>query len=444
MYLYRSSSTRNQTHDNKKTNQKNSFFFGLGWRIAVFALIINGFSTNLWAQSSRIANKKIDSDSLVMHTTIYYSINNGDSIEKREVQKLDKFLQWALADTLPQIRLQGWADKTGRKEYNRRLSLRRAKSVRNYLVRKGISVSRISFEGFGVDAHAETNKEARRVDVFETIRLVAVSTPQQDVTQLAPIAPVKEEKPEVANDVETKLEKTTVITGTPKSDTQLTQAEIPIEKTKKEYTPSRWYVGVGGGLSFGRGTFCSFAMDGTRPGFNVGVLGGSKINKLLSAELSLDYTRMNLRAYDCCQLLWLSSNGKSYAAPVAGKNNYQYNDLHATTNLFGWGVLLNIDLVRIWNDNSRWSALVSPAICGVYSSANIKQLSTGKSVTDAHSFHFGVGADLGVGYQILPCMGIRFTTGGKYLSGKGMDGLPKEEHKANYVWNTSLKLIFKL
>ncbi|MEG0900158.1 MAG: hypothetical protein RSF40_10680 [Oscillospiraceae bacterium] len=185
-------------------------------------------------------------------------------------------------------------------------------------------------------------------------------------------------------------------------------------------------------------------MDGTRPGLNVGVLGGYKINKLLSAELSLEYTRITLGAYDCCQLLWLSSDGNRYAAPVAGMSNYQYNDLHSTTNLFGLGVRLNIDLVSIWNDNCRWSALVSPAIYGVYSSANIKQLSTGKSATDAHSFHFGVGADLGVGYQIIPCMGIRLTTGGNYLPGKGIDGLPKEEHKANYVWNTSLKLIFKL
>ncbi|MEG1565057.1 MAG: hypothetical protein RR365_15270, partial [Bacteroides sp.] len=120
----------------------NSFFFVLGWRIAVFALILNCFPTNLWAQSSSIANNKIDSDSHVMHATIYYSINNENSIEKSEHQKVDKFLQGASTDTLPQIRFQGRADKTG----------------------------------------------------------------------------------------------------------------------NKEYTPSRWYVGVGGGLSFGRGTFCSFAM----------------------------------------------------------------------------------------------------------------------------------------------------------------------------------------
>ncbi|MEG0900159.1 MAG: OmpA family protein [Oscillospiraceae bacterium] len=192
----------------------------------VYALLINCFSTNLWAQLSSTANKRIYSDSLVMHTTIYYSINNGDFIEKSEYQKVYKFLQWALADTLPQIRLQGWADKTGNKEYNNRLSLRRAMSVRNYLVRKGVSASRISFEGCGVDAHTKTNKEARRVDVFRTIRLVAVSTPQHDVTQLAPIASVKEKKPAIAIVVETK------------------QVEIPIKKTKKELPPPPLPVGI--------------------------------------------------------------------------------------------------------------------------------------------------------------------------------------------------------
>lgn len=205
-----------------------------------------------------------------------------------------------------------------------------------------------------------------------------------------------------------------------------------------------WYIGIGGGVSFGRSTFCSFAMDGTRPGINVGVLGGYKINKLLSAELSFDYTRMDLRTYDCCQLLWLAADGNRYAAPVAGIKNYAYNDLRSVTNLFGLGAHLNIDLVSLWNENSRWSALVSPAIYGIYSSADLKQLSTGANATDATSYHFGLGADLGVGYQFTDCFGLRLTTGINYLTGKGIGGLPQEEHKANYVWNASLKLIFKL
>lgn len=205
--------------------------------------------------------------------------------------------------------------------------------------------------------------------------------------------------------------------------------------------PSPWYVGFGGGLSFGRTTFASFAMDNTHPGFNLGVLGGYKINKLLSAEVSLDYTCMKLGTYDCCQNLWLGKDGNRYFAPLTGVMSYKYSDLTSTTNLMGLGVHLNLDLLSIWNEDSKWSALVSPAICGVYSNAVVKQLDI--KVRAASTIHFGGGLDLGLGYTITPKIGLRLTTGINYLTG-AIDALPREEHKTSYVWNSSLKLIYKL
>ncbi len=205
--------------------------------------------------------------------------------------------------------------------------------------------------------------------------------------------------------------------------------------------PSPWYLGFGGGLSFGRTTFASFAMDDTHPGFNLGVLGGYKINKLLSAEVSLDYTYMKLGTYDCCQNLWLGKDGNRYFAPLTGVMSYKYSDLTSTTNLMGLGAHLNIDLLSIWNKNSKWSALVSPAIYGVYSNAGVKQLDT--KVRTASTIHFGGGLDLGLGYTITPKIDLRLTTGFNYLTGS-IDALPREEHKTSYVWNSSLKLIFKL
>ncbi len=220
--------------------------------------------------------------------------------------------------------------------------------------------------------------------------------------------------------------------------------EIMSENSECSSISSRCYIGLGGGVSFGRSTFCSFAMDGTRPGFNVGILGGYKINRYLSAELSLDYTRMTLGTYDCCQNLFLASDGNRYFAPLAGTKNYQYNDLRSTTNLVGLGAHLNIDLVGIWKNDSRWSALVMPAIYGVVSSADVKQISDKEKVRSESALHFGVGADLGVGYMITPCWGLRLKTGISLLTGKPMDAMPKAEHKSNYIWNTTLQVIFNL
>lgn len=402
--------------------------------MVLFAVIAAVLPVQLSAQSSSVC-KKTAKDSIIMQTTLYYPTNGGDWIEKSEYKKAGKLLQWALTDTLSSIQLTGWTDKSGTNAYNEQLSLRRARTVRNYLVKKGVSADRIHFEGRGIDTQAEKEAEARRVDM---IGWEYIPAPVAVAETVIPVA--KEEKQLAVAEPKEEI----VVTAEPAAPTHPVQSEITSDNSNPSFVPSRWYVGAGGGLSFGRSTFCSFAMDGTRPGFNVGVLGGYKINKLLSAELSLDYTRMDLRTYDCCQLLWLAADGNRYAAPVAGMKNYAYNDLRAVSNLLGLGAHLNIDLVGLWNEHSRWSALVSPAIYGVYSSAHLKLLSTGAKATDATAFHFGAGLDLGGGYQFTHCFGLRLTTGINYLTGKGIDGLPQEEHKANYVWNTSLKLIFKL
>jgi hypothetical protein len=204
---------------------------------------------------------------------------------------------------------------------------------------------------------------------------------------------------------------------------------------------SRMYIGFGSGVSFGRSTFASFSMDKIHPGFNVNVLGGYKINKLLSAEVSLDYTRMTLGTYDCCQNLWLGEDGNRYFAPLSGMKSYKYSNLTSIVNLLGLGTHLNIDLLSLWNQDSKWSAFVSPAIYGVYSDADVKQ--SGAEVRTASKLHFGTGIDLGVGYMINSKVSLRFTTGINYLTG-AIDALPREEHKTTYMWNSGLKLIYKL
>lgn len=231
-----------------------------------------------------------------------------------------------------------------------------------------------------------------------------------------------------------------------------TIAEDPLyAKQQKPFTP--WYIGVSSGLSYGRTTFASFAMDETNPGFNANMLGGYKINKLLSVEVSLDYTHMKLGAYDCCQNLWLGSDGNRYFAPLSGVDSYKYSNLTSTSNLVGLGTHLNIDLLSFWNRYPKWSkwakwpmwpkwsALVSPAIYGVYSKADVKQ--SDMNIHTASKLHFGMGIDFGVGRRINSKLNIRLTTGINYLTG-AIDGLSREEHKTSYMWNSSLKLTYKL
>ena len=49
------------------------------------------------------------------------------------------------------VRAEGFTDNTGARAFNMDLSERRAKAVRDYLVKKGISPSRLSYKGYGPD-----------------------------------------------------------------------------------------------------------------------------------------------------------------------------------------------------------------------------------------------------------------------------------------------------
>lgn len=77
----------------------------------------------------------------------------------REIERTSQFL-----NKYPEtgIELKGYASKVGRSEYNQKLSLRRAKKVRNALVEKGIAPERINIVGYGdtVQVNAMTIEES--------------------------------------------------------------------------------------------------------------------------------------------------------------------------------------------------------------------------------------------------------------------------------------------
>jgi outer membrane protein OmpA-like peptidoglycan-associated protein len=73
------------------------------------------------------------------------------------------------------IQIEGHTDVTGKADYNRKLSQRRAESVRDFLVRYGIENKRLSCKGFGPDrpiadnASDEGKERNRRVE-FNIVR----------------------------------------------------------------------------------------------------------------------------------------------------------------------------------------------------------------------------------------------------------------------------------
>lgn len=76
-------------------------------------------------------------DSVVMQSTLYFEPNVFNDIPPSQYYKMAKFLTSIKKYTDTKIRIIGWADNRGSEEFNNEFSLKRAKSMKKYLVRQG-------------------------------------------------------------------------------------------------------------------------------------------------------------------------------------------------------------------------------------------------------------------------------------------------------------------
>lgn len=227
------------------------------------------------------------------------------------------------------------------------------------------------------------------------------------------------------------------------SCTQLkAQSEL---KEPTQFTP--WYVGLSGGVPFGVSTFSAFGAEKTRAGYNFGALTGYRINHLFSAEFSAMFGRIGLGSSNCCTDYWLGVDGERYLSPVAGMRGNYYRNLYSSVFIQQFGLHLNVDILQLIkrNDNTRWSALISPSIYGVGTSATIKNVEDkSQLMKPGGQFNFGIGGNIGVGYSLTNNLGIRLSSGLNCITGRNYDGIPGGDHSGNFVWNNNITLTWRL
>ena len=79
------------------------------------------------------------------------------SIPSSELYELNTFVNRIDSPKLIHVQVEGYTDSKGSAKYNRALSSKRAKTVRDYLVQHGIQAAKISIEGFGKNLPLEPN-----------------------------------------------------------------------------------------------------------------------------------------------------------------------------------------------------------------------------------------------------------------------------------------------
>ncbi len=103
--------------------------------------------------------------------TVFFEFDHA-SIPVSGLDKLNNFLHRIDSPRLMHVRVEGYTDSKGSAKYNNKLSTRRAKAVRDYLVQHGIQPSKISHKGFGDDFPLEPNDteehraKNRRADII--------------------------------------------------------------------------------------------------------------------------------------------------------------------------------------------------------------------------------------------------------------------------------------
>lgn len=94
-----------------------------------------------------------------LHMRTLFFDSNKSALSRDSKIELDKIYRAMIKDKSLRALIQGHTDSKGTAEYNVKLSKRRARSARNYLIAKGISSQRITVKVFGESAPLQTMQQ---------------------------------------------------------------------------------------------------------------------------------------------------------------------------------------------------------------------------------------------------------------------------------------------
>ena len=219
--------------------------------------------------------------------------------------------------------------------------------------------------------------------------------------------------------------------------------DAPVTEPAAVKPAASWYAGIQVGMPFGTSAMGSFGADRTTLGWSAGIYGGYRFNPVLSLELQAAWGQLSLNRRDCCPDYWMGADGNRYEAAVAGLDGWYMSALQSHTFIQRYAAQLNVNLLGFFRAtrDSRWSLDLSPHIAAIGTESDFR-LTDGKADVlqgDAR-WHFGAGGNVQASYTFPVGLQLGIYTGMTYLTGKPMDGTPKYLHKANYIWETGLRL----
>ncbi len=107
--------------------------------------------------------REVQKEVIISLPTIYFAFNST-AIAENELAKLQEIKKQMEDNQEIKITVYGWCDTKGSKTVNDRISLKRAETVKNWLVSNGIASKRITVKGNGSDFNEADAAKARRAE----------------------------------------------------------------------------------------------------------------------------------------------------------------------------------------------------------------------------------------------------------------------------------------
>lgn len=136
------------------------------------------------AAKNKQAEFKLNLEKLVKQSVFEF---NSDKIAESNYKSLDIVANFLKDNSNVSVKVIGHTDNIGTQEYNKDLSQRRAQSVANYFIEKGVDSNRVSVEGLGFaepiadNSTAEGRAQNRRTE----LKFSVLDIPVEDVVETA-------------------------------------------------------------------------------------------------------------------------------------------------------------------------------------------------------------------------------------------------------------------
>jgi outer membrane protein OmpA-like peptidoglycan-associated protein len=146
---------------------------------AIGAVVGGGIGAYMDAQQEKLARipgttvERVDDETLLVHfdSDVLFAVDSA-ALSGSARSNLDQVSQVLNEYNKTAVVVQGHTDSTGSEQHNQELSERRASSVENYLVDRGVDPKRLAALGYGETAPVASNDTAggrqqnRRVDIM--------------------------------------------------------------------------------------------------------------------------------------------------------------------------------------------------------------------------------------------------------------------------------------